>query len=87
MFLYLYVENYDVVVNKSYEFESLSYSGIRKTMNRRVNSDSQIFNFPKRRKINIISCAFTQQEATIKNSLTDFGVRFDQVANMYFSDI
>ena len=86
MFLYLYVENYDDVVNKSYDFEFLSYNGILKTMNQQVNSDSQLYNFPKQSKINFISCAFTQQEATIKNSLTDFGVRFDQVANVYFSN-
>ena len=60
MFLYLYVENYDDVVNKSYDYEFLSYNGILKTMNQQVNSDSQIFNFPKRRKINFISCAFCQ---------------------------
>ena len=86
MFLYLYVENYDDVVNKSYDFEFLGYSSICKTMNQQVNSDSQLFNFPKQRKINFISCAFTQLEATIKNSLTDFGVIFEQVANAYYSD-
>ena len=86
MFLYLYVENYDDVVNKSYDYEFLSYNGILKTMNQQVNFDSQIFNFPKQRKINFISCAFFQQQATLKNSLTDFGVRFYQIADTNFSD-
>ena len=65
----------------------MSYNGILKTMNQQVNSDSQIFNFPKQRKISFISCAFCQQQATLKNSLTDFGVRFDQLAEIHFSDI
>ena len=39
MFLYFYVENYDDVVNKSYDYEFLSYNGILKTMNQQVNSD------------------------------------------------
>ena len=69
MFLYLYVEHYDDVVNKSYNYEFLSYNGTLKTMNQQVNSDSQIFNFPKQRKITFISCACCQQQATLKTLL------------------
>ena len=64
MFLYLYVEIYDDVANESCGFEFLSYGGIRKTMTQQVNSDSQLFNFPKQ-KINFISCEFTQQGAIL----------------------
>ena len=56
-------------------------------MNQQVNSDSQIFSFPKKRKINFISCALCQQQATVKNSLTAFGVRFDQLVDIKFSNI
>ena len=49
-------------------------------MTQNVSSDSQLFQFVRNRKIDFIALAFTQQQETIKNSLTDFGIRFDQVA-------
>ena len=83
MFLYLYVENYDDIVNKTNEYTFLNYSGIMKTMQGSVNADNPIFSFPKERRYNFITCAFIQQQATIKNTLTDLGgSRFDQVLSV-----
>ena len=88
MFLYLYVENYDDIVNKTNEYTFLNYSGIMKTMQGCVNADNPIFSFPKERRYNFITCAFIQQQATIKNTLTDLGgMRFDQVSSVTFSNI
>ena len=86
MFLYLYVENYDDIVNKTNEYTFLNYSGIMKTMQGSVNADNPIFSFPKERRYNFITCAFIQQQATIKNTLTDLGgIRFDQALPVEFS--
>ena len=46
MFLYLYVENYDDLVNKTNKYTFLNYSGIMKTMQGSVNADNPIFSFP-----------------------------------------
>ena len=59
-----------------------------KTMQGNVNADNPIFSFPKERRYNFITCAFTQQQATIKNTWTDLGgIRFDQVSTVTFSNI
>ena len=88
MCLYLYVENYDDLVNKTTEYTFLNYSGIMKTMQGSVNADNPIFSFPKERRYNFITCAFIQQQATIKNTLTDLGgIRFDQVLSVEYSNI
>ena len=54
-------------------------------MTQGVSSDSQIFQFERKKKIEFIALAFTQQQATIKNSLSDFGISFDQIASVQYS--
>ena len=57
-----------------------------KTLQGSVAADNPIFSFPKERRYNFITCAFTQQQATIKNTWTDLGgIRFDQVLPVVFS--
>ena len=86
MFVYLYVENYDDLVNKTTEYAFLNFNGIMKTMQGNVNADNPIFSFPKERRYNFIACAFTQQQATIKNTWSDLGgIGFDQVLPVEFS--
>ena len=86
MFVYLYVENYDDLVNKTTEYTFLNFNGIMKTMQGSVNVDNPIISFPKEKRYNFISCAFTQQQATIKNTWTDLGgIRSDQVSSVEFS--
>ena len=53
-----------------------------------VNADNPIFSFPKERRYNFITCAFIQQQVTIKNTLTDLGgIRFYKVSSVSFSNV
>ena len=86
VWLYLYCEQYDDITNRTHPYDFINYKGVLKAMTQGVSSDSQIFQFGRdRKKIDFIALAFTQQQATIKNSLSDFGIRFAQVSSVRFS--
>ena len=77
-YLLLYCEPANPIVDRISPYDFVNYSSIRKTLNNNVSSDSQQFNFAKNRRINFIALAFTQNRQQ-KQSLSDFGIPFDEV--------
>ena len=49
VWLYIYCEQYDDITNKTYPYDFINYKGVRKTMTQGVSSDSQIFQFERKK--------------------------------------